>query len=91
MATHKCLYYSVLACAASHIHLIDMSSPMQELALTYYSKAVQELSQLLTTTPRLESHNGVLMTVMLLYIHGVSIDTLLWRAAVQLPLHMLDS
>jgi len=71
MISHKCLYFSVLACAASHIHLIDTSTPCQALALTYYTNATRELSSLLNSASRLENHNGLLMSVMLLYLHGV--------------------
>ncbi|KAH7122081.1 hypothetical protein B0J13DRAFT_156198 [Dactylonectria estremocensis] len=70
MVRHKSLYYSVLACAASHIHCIDSSSPMQELALRYYSNALKELSRFLARASQLENHNGLLMSVMLLYLHG---------------------
>lgn len=71
MLSHKSLYFSVLACAASHIHLSDESTPMQGLALTYYTNATKELSSLLNSTPELANHNGLLMSVMLLYLHGV--------------------
>ncbi|EXJ85680.1 hypothetical protein A1O1_06046 [Capronia coronata CBS 617.96] len=70
MVQYKSLQYSVLANAASHIHFIDDSSQMQELALTYYSHALRGLSELLPKTSQLENHNGVLMSVMLLYLHG---------------------
>ncbi|KAI1614225.1 hypothetical protein EDD37DRAFT_594913 [Exophiala viscosa] len=66
----KSLQYSVLACAASHLHYIDDSSQMQELALTYYSHALRGLSELLAQPGQLESHNGLLMSVILLYLHG---------------------
>lgn len=72
MASYKFVYYSVLTCAASHIHLIDTSARMQELALIYYSSAITKLSQLLTAPSQLEYHNGLLISIMLLYIHGVS-------------------
>jgi hypothetical protein len=70
MVEHESLQYSVLANAASHIHFIDASSQMQELALTYYSKALRGLSELLVKASQLENHNGLLMSVMLLYLHG---------------------
>ncbi|KAK4937832.1 hypothetical protein LTR10_021635 [Elasticomyces elasticus] len=70
MVECKSLQYSVLACAASHLHYIDDSSQMQELALTYYSHALRGLSELLAKPGQLESHNGLLMSVMLLYLHG---------------------
>ena len=71
MVECKSLQYSVLACAASHLHYIDDSSQMQELALTYYSRALRGLSELLAKPGQLESHNGLLMSVILLYLHGV--------------------
>ncbi|CAI4215975.1 unnamed protein product [Parascedosporium putredinis] len=71
MTRHKSLYYSLLANAASHIHFIDTSSTMQELALTYYSHSLKDLSRLLATSAHeLQNHNGILMSVMLLYLHG---------------------
>lgn len=70
MVTHKSLYYSVIACAASHAHFADASPRMQDLALNYYTNALGELCGLLAKGSRLESHNAVLMTVMLLYLHG---------------------
>ncbi|KIW17822.1 hypothetical protein PV08_05017 [Exophiala spinifera] len=70
MVQHESLQYSVLANAASHIHFIDDSSTMQELALTYYSQALRGLSELLVKASQVENHNGLLMTVMLLYLHG---------------------
>lgn len=73
MVECKSLQYSVLACAASHLHYIDDSSQMQELALTYYSQALRGLSELLPKVSQLENHNGLLMSVMLLYLHGVRV------------------
>jgi hypothetical protein len=74
MTKHRALHYSVLACSASHVHFIDMSTPMQERALTYYSGALSGLSTLLAgeSEGKLEYNNGLLMSVMMLYIHGVS-------------------
>lgn len=73
MARHKSLQYSVLACAASHVHFIDASVQMQELALTYYSHALRGLSEMLASASQVENHNGLLMSVMLLYLHGVGL------------------
>lgn len=44
---------------------------MQELSLTYYSNSLKGLSELLGGVSQLEDNNGVLMSVMLLYLHGV--------------------
>lgn len=71
MINHESLRYSVLANGASHLHFIKSSKPMQELALTYYSNALKDLSSLLARPFELENHNGLLMSTMLLYLHGV--------------------
>jgi hypothetical protein len=71
MVQHKCLRSSVLACAASHLHFVDASPQMQELSLTYYSQAIRGLSEVLARASQLENHNGLLMSIMLLYLHGV--------------------
>lgn len=71
MVMHKSLYYAVLACSASH-YRIDETWHRQDLALIYYSKALKELSALLATVSCYENHNGLLMSVILLYLHGVS-------------------
>jgi hypothetical protein len=70
MAEDKSLRYSVLANGASHLYLTDENTNMQQLALTYYSKAIRELSKLLSTERQLENHNGLLVSVILLYLHG---------------------
>lgn len=72
MASHKSLYYSVLACATSHLHSIDECVQMRELALTYYSRAITKLSQLLAAPSQPETNDGLLTSIILLYIHGVS-------------------
>lgn len=71
MVQYKSLEYSVLACGASHLHFVDASSMMQELSLTYYSNSIKGLSELLGELSELENDNGVLMSVILLYLHGV--------------------
>lgn len=71
MVSHDCLYYSVLAYAASHIFLMDTSTRIQGLVSTYCSKATRAMSCLLEIEARPELHNGLLMSVMLLYLHGV--------------------
>ncbi|KAJ9611173.1 hypothetical protein H2200_004356 [Cladophialophora chaetospira] len=70
MVQHKPLRHSVLACAASHLHFVDESPQMQELSLTYYSQAIRGLSDMLAKISQLENHNGLLMSIMLLYLHG---------------------
>ncbi|CRK45751.1 hypothetical protein BN1723_001094, partial [Verticillium longisporum] len=52
MVSHDCLYYSVLAYAASHVFLMDTSTRIQGLALTYYSKATRAMSCLLEIEAR---------------------------------------
>ncbi|CAO2647315.1 Nn.00g082370.m01.CDS01 [Neocucurbitaria sp. VM-36] len=72
MVDEKSLRYSVLANAASHIYNIDDSSSMQHLALSYYSESLRGLASTLSRpkVTQLAKHNGVLMSVMLLYLHG---------------------
>lgn len=70
MVDHKSLRYSVLANGASNLHLMEKNDSMQELALTYYSNALQGLTKLLINEGQLANHNGLLMSVMLLFIHG---------------------
>lgn len=72
MQNSKSLQYSVLANAASHMHWIDKSPQMQELALGYYSRSIKGLSETLAGTIRTQDQNATLMSVMLLYLHGVS-------------------
>ena len=71
MTGSKSLRYAVLANAASNLHFIESSGKFQELALTYYSKALRGLSDLLTRADQLENHDSILMSMMLLYLHGV--------------------
>ena len=71
MVTHKSLYYSVLACAASHIFLTDSVWEMHPIALSYYAEGVKELQLLLGKVSQYENHDALLMSVMLLYLHGV--------------------
>jgi len=73
MVEDESLRYSVLANAASHIHNMDTNPGMQSLALKYYSKSIRGLSKVLVQAndPYLTSYNGLLMSVMLLYLHGV--------------------
>jgi hypothetical protein len=74
MVTDESLRYSVLANAAAHIHNMDMNQGMQSVALQYYSKSIRGLTNILdeASNPYLASCNGFLMSVMLLYLHGVS-------------------
>lgn len=71
--TCKSLQYSILSSAAAHLYSIDKSAQMQELALTYYSHALRDLQQLLQTNLQVETHDGLLMSVVLLYTLGVSL------------------
>lgn len=71
MLTHKSLYYSVLACAASHMFLGDSVCEMHYIALSYYSQGVKELSLLLSNVSEYENHDALLMSVILLYLYGV--------------------
>ncbi|KAH7413827.1 hypothetical protein DE146DRAFT_8670 [Phaeosphaeria sp. MPI-PUGE-AT-0046c] len=72
MVTDQSVRYSVLANAASHIHNMDTNPSMQSVALQYYSKSIQGLTDVLNQAkdPYLTTCNGFLMSVMLLYLHG---------------------
>jgi hypothetical protein len=73
METHKSLYYSILACAASHMSIIDASSNMKYMALAYYTNSVRELASLLSTVSQDDKNDGLLMTIMMLSLHGVGL------------------
>lgn len=68
--SHNSLRYSVLANGASHLHLVDKNDSMYELALTYYSSSLQHLVRSLDNEQEAAKDNGLLMSVMLLYLHG---------------------
>ncbi|KAF2109666.1 hypothetical protein BDV96DRAFT_651644 [Lophiotrema nucula] len=70
MVQENGLRYSVLANAASHMHFVEECPKMQQMALLYYSKSLKGLSDMIVKSSQFESHNGVLMSVMLLYLHG---------------------
>lgn len=67
------LQYSILACAASHLYMIDRSASMQQLALSYYSSAITQLLRLLTDTRQPVNYDGLLSTIIFLNIHGVRV------------------
>jgi hypothetical protein len=71
MMDSKSLQYSVLANAATHLHFMDESAPMQELAMGYYWLSIQSLRQTLASGKRIKDDNSILMSIMLLYLHGV--------------------
>jgi hypothetical protein len=72
MSGSKALHYSVLANSASHRSYADKNPGLHELSLSYYSRSMRGLAQTLAGTPRYEQHNAILISVMLLYLHGVS-------------------
>jgi hypothetical protein len=84
MVTNESLRYSVLANAASHIHNMDTNPGMQSLSLQYYSKSITDLNSILAqaNNPFLRSCNGFLTSIMLLYLHGVSLSTSLHSALI---------
>lgn len=73
MTSCTSLQYSVLACAASHLYMMDGSALMQQLSLTYYSSAITKLLGLLADAQHPESDDGLLSTIIFLNIHGVCI------------------
>uniref|UniRef100_A0A8H7N3N2 Zn(2)-C6 fungal-type domain-containing protein n=1 Tax=Bionectria ochroleuca TaxID=29856 RepID=A0A8H7N3N2_BIOOC len=84
MASHNSLYYSVLACATSHLHSINEYVQMRELALTYYSRAITKLSQSLVAPSQPETNDGLLTSIILLYIHGC----MGWGTYSDIPRHL---
>jgi hypothetical protein len=78
MVDDRALRYAVLANAASHISIMDTNPGMESLALSYYSRAITGLSDILAhaNDQYLASCDGFLMSVMLLYLHGVSTPNL---------------
>jgi hypothetical protein len=72
MKSFKALRYSALANAASHIATADESDGMYELGINFYSRSIRGLSEALAANNRCQDQYAILMTVMLLYIHGVS-------------------
>lgn len=75
MVEDKSLRYSVLASAASHMHNTAPNPGMQSLALNYYSRSIKGLSTTLSQLNDIDlaKHDGFLMSIMLLYLHGVSL------------------
>ncbi|CAH0021209.1 unnamed protein product [Clonostachys rhizophaga] len=84
METHKSLYYSILACAASHMSIIDASSNMKYMALAYYTNSVRELANLLSTISQNDKNDGLLMTIMMLSLHGLAS----WDTNRDIPQHI---
>ena len=77
MNKSKSLQYSVLACAAAHLHFIDGSGPMQELSLAFYSNAIKGLADTLASGSEIAHDNGLLTSIIMLYLHGVSLNSLI--------------
>lgn len=72
MITHKSLYYSVLACSASHLSFIETSNyRMKDLSLTYYGTAITELLRPSIRVSESENYDALLMSAMMLYIIAV--------------------
>ncbi|KAH7396298.1 hypothetical protein BKA66DRAFT_454846 [Pyrenochaeta sp. MPI-SDFR-AT-0127] len=72
MVENRSLQCSVLMNAASHIYNTDNFPGMRHRALDYYSQALRSLASSLAQPKALQltKHNGVLSSVMLLYLHG---------------------
>jgi hypothetical protein len=71
--TYKKLRYTVLANTASHLYLIDRSSQMQDLALSYYSQSLREMSrEVAKRTCMVDNTSGTMfVSIVMLYLHGV--------------------
>ena len=72
MSKSKALRYSMLANSAAHLSTVNGSSSMNDLALSYYSHSMSALVEAIDKKPESQDPNAVLMSVMLLYLHGVS-------------------
>ncbi|KAK0385525.1 hypothetical protein NLU13_6705 [Sarocladium strictum] len=71
MDSCKSLHYSALACSAAHIQLTNNANVEQPVSpITYYTNATKELSGMLGHTRQPEGDNGLLTSVILMYIHG---------------------
>ena len=66
----------VLACGASHMHLLTGSARLNEAGIKYYSSAVSEVNDALSRIDwdRDDFNDALLLAVIMLYIHGVSIE-----------------
>jgi hypothetical protein len=69
MTKHPSLYYSMLACSAAQVHSLSGTSQLHGLALEYYDRGIKYVSQLLDVDS-VANHNGLLMSIILLYLHG---------------------
>lgn len=62
-----------LACGAARMYTLTGSSQMDNAGITYYTQAVSQVNQALSSIDfTKETSDAVLMTVIFLYIHGVS-------------------
>lgn len=66
---HPSLYYSMLACSAAQVHSLSGASQLHSLALEYYGRSLKYICQL-PETESSASHNSLLMSIILLYLHG---------------------
>ena len=68
---HPSLYYSILACSASQVYVLKQVQPFRQLTLEYYDRSIKGVSQLLSTSGEaVATNNALLMSIILLYIHG---------------------
>lgn len=76
MVGETSLHCSVLMNGASHIYNSSNLPEMKHLALDYYSRALRSLASTLARprTSQLKKRNAILSSIMLLYLHGVSIS-----------------
>lgn len=65
------LYNSLLACAASHLYMMDGADTMLQLGLTYYSNAIRQLLRSLANDKHSQEDEGLLSAIIFLIIHGV--------------------
>jgi hypothetical protein len=67
------LQCAISAISASHLHSIDKTPGMQSLALEYYSRSVKAMSVAIMRINHCGAMTPLLPSVIMLYIHGVSI------------------
>ncbi|KPI35889.1 uncharacterized protein AB675_10415 [Cyphellophora attinorum] len=69
MTKHPSLYFALLACSAAQVHSLSGTSQLHGLALEYYDRGIKHVSELLDVDS-VANHDGLLITIILLYLHG---------------------
>jgi hypothetical protein len=69
MTKHPSLYFALLACSAAQVCSLSGTSQLHGLALEYYDRGIKHVSELLDVDS-VANHDGLLITIILLYLHG---------------------